>query len=255
MEPLAALPAVRNDELDWDRFNPGSYRAHNYRILRDDDRQIVTRVRNFMADSGVGPHARGVDIGPGANLYPSLAMLPFCDRLDLIEISAANVRWLRRQGRWWHRFDRRWNPFWAVYTENAVYKDYAAGRKPMVEFGRKAVISQGSVFRLPRAEWDMGTMFFVACSLSTDLNEFHDAVHGFVGSLKPKAPFAAAFMTKSNGYYVAGQWFPAVPIDDVTVKRSLNDVAYDVRIDPIDSSDPLRPDVGMLLATGRAQGT
>jgi hypothetical protein len=104
------------------------------------------------------------------------------------------------------------------------------------------------------AEWDLGTMFFVACSLSTDRTEFTRATHRFVHALIPDAPFAAAFMVNSRGYDVAGVWYPAVAIDAVEVEQCLASVAYDVRVDGIDTDNPLREDCGMVLATGRAIG-
>src|SRR5262249_40433173 len=116
----------RNDEVDWDTFDSTWYRSHNYGKVRPEDREIVQRIRDFFAESFADnpppTGARGLDVGPGSNLYPSLAMLPFCDHLDLWEHSAANVRWLRRQQRWWHRFDRRWNGFWRLFSENATYR-------------------------------------------------------------------------------------------------------------------------------------
>ncbi len=257
VQPEAASPTiVHNHDWDWDSFDPGSYRYDNYRTVRDDDRQIVELVRDFFVQAEVDPGGRAVDVGPGANLYPSLAMLPFCEQLDLIEFSAANVRWLRRRrGAFWARLDRSWDPFWRIYAARRAYREHARWVAPLAEFRRKATVRQGDVFELPKAEYNLGTMFFVACSLSTEVTEFRDAVNGFVRSLTPNAPFAAGFMTGSTGYEVAGRWFPAVPIDRAEVSRSFDHIAYDVEIQPIDGSHPLRPNVGMVLATGRASAT
>jgi hypothetical protein len=96
-------------------------------------------------------------------------------------------------------------------------------------------------------------MFFVACSISTELAEFQLAVHSFVQSLKADAPFAAAFMLESEGYDVGGERFPSVWIDMDEVRSTLAEVAYDVRVDPITSRVPLRQGYhGMCLALGRA---
>jgi hypothetical protein len=249
----AAPPGLRNDDFDWDAFDPEAYRARCYRTLRDDDRRIIESVRDFLACAGIGSRARGVDVGPAANLYPSLGMLPFCDRIDLLEYSMANVRWLREHLRW-PMSQQSWDPFWQVYAENRSYRQYADDHRPLAELGRRATVRQSNLFELPENEWDVGTLFFVACSCTTDLTEFDLAVRCFIRSLKRGAPFAAAFMSGSTGYEVAGRWFPGVPVDDVRVKRSLAKVAYDFTIEPIQSGKPLRPDVGMLLALGRAQG-
>jgi len=252
MEPPAVSPPTRNHEGLWDAFDSGAYSDENYSDLREDDRMIAEKVRDFFATCDLGPGVHGVDVGAGSNLYPSLAMLPFCDRLDLNEFSTSNVEWLRAEQR--DGFDPRWDKFWQIYTEHPVYARYAADHDPRVEFSHKAIISQGSIFALPTGEWDVGVMFFVACSLSTDEQEFRDAVHCFVRSLKAGAPFAAAFMTGSRGYCVADRLFPAVPIDMEAVTRSLEPVAYDLKVEEIVGDRPLRPGVGMLLALGRASG-
>jgi NNMT/PNMT/TEMT family protein len=245
---------VRNRDWDWDSFDPRSYFDDNYRTVRDDDRQIVEIIRDFFAAAKLPSGARGVDVGPGANLYPSFAMLPFCESLELLEFSAANVRWLRRRQRLLRaRIDHSWDPFWRVYAAHPAYRDQGRRYAPLVDFRRKATVRQADVFTLPSATYDMGTMFFVACSLSTEVTEFRQAVDRFVRSLTPEAPFAAAFMTGSSGYEVGGHWFPAVPIDEDEISRSFAGIVYDdLRIHPIDSRDPLRPNVGMVLATGRA---
>ncbi len=244
---------IRNGDLDWDVFKPRPYHAHNYLKLRDDDQQIVETTRDFFAASGLGTGAHGVDVGTGANLYPALAMLPFCGQIDLVERSGANVRWLRRQRAWWQRFDRRWTPFWRLYTRSPQYGAYDATHHYRADFSRKTTVQQSSVFDLPHATWDVGTMFFVACSISTELADFNTAVARFVRSLKNGAPFAIAFMTGSTGYDVGGEWFPAVELGVDNVERALASVAGDFTIHKIDSHDPLRPGVGMLLATGRAR--
>jgi hypothetical protein len=204
-------------------------------------------VRDFFGSATIGPAAHAVDVGAGTNLYPALAMLPFCTKLDLVEFSVANLGWLRRQI---SGYDDHWDDFWRIYAEHRAYAQLTA---PRAEWARKVAVARGSVFRLPTQAWDLGTMFFVACSLSTDKAEFHRAVHCFVGSLRPSAPFATAFMADSRGYFVADRWFPAVAIGVDDVAECLASVAYDVDIRLIDIGDPLRDGYsGMIVATGLA---
>jgi hypothetical protein len=262
VHPEAAPPAdvpkhVHNHEWNWDKFNSRRYFFDNYRKVGDDDRRIVEIVRDFFADAKLPSDAHAVDVGAGANLYPSLAMLPFCAKLDLLEFSRSNIRWLRRRRGWlrgwlWTKLDRSWNRFWRVYAENPRYWDYAPGRAPLGDFRRKAVVQKADVFELPKGEYHLGTMFFVACSLSTELTDFNEAVERFVRSLKPHAPFAAAFMTGSTGYEVAGRRFPAVRIYEADVSRSLEGIAYDVKAQEIRCRHPHRPGVNMVIVTGRA---
>jgi hypothetical protein len=235
--------------MNWDEFDSRFYCAHNYQTLRADDRQIVAKVRDFFATVELRPGARGLDMGPGANLYPSLAMLPFCETIDLREMSAANVRWLTS---WSRVFDRRWRPFWDVYAQNPVYRQHT--RYPRLQFRRKAQVTKASVFDPdPNGrKWQIGTMFFVACSLSTEEPEFYQAVECFLDALEPNAPFAIGFMTNSHGYQVADKWFPAVPVDEKEIRQSLKKVSKLVALERIETADPLRPEVGMMLATGRA---
>jgi hypothetical protein len=179
-------------------------------------------------------------------------MLPFCRRLDLWEFSTPNVAWLNEQVK---HFDDKWDDFWAVYQRNPVY---AVVDDPRARLSAIASVRRSNLFRLPRSTWDLGTMFFVACSLSSDIQEFHQATRRFVRSLKRGAPFAAAFMEGSDGYPVGDAHFPAVRIRTEDVAESLASVAYDdVVIERVTSGDhPLRDGYsgGMILAMGRAAG-
>jgi hypothetical protein len=240
-------PSASNKQVNWDRFDSEAYVAHNYRAVRDDDRQIMVIVRDFFAGQDLAPESRAVDVGTGANLYPALAMLPFCAHLDLWELGSANVEWIRRQI---PHFDDNWLDFWDVYRAQPAYRAVA---DPRAIFASRAEVHRASVFALPSRTWDLGTMFFVACSMSADLAEFRRAVHAFVTALKPGAPFAAAFMAESQGYHVGGEWFPAVAVDDAEVTAALAPVADGVRVERIDLGDPLRDGyAGMIVATGRS---
>jgi hypothetical protein len=242
-------PVPCNSDFDWDRFDSDWYYEHNYRSLRDDDHQIMVRIRDFFASSGV-THGSGVDVGAGSNLYPALAMMPFCDHIELREYSATNVEWLHRHVGY---YGPSWDPFWNVYRDNPAY---AAVTDPRDRLATVASIRQASVFDLPARSWDMGTMFFVACSLSNDMGEFQRAIDSFLGALRPGAPFAVAFMEKSKGYPVDGVWYPAVAIDQSTVDRALALGAYDIRTDRITTNNPLRDgyDGAMIISVGRARG-
>ena len=256
--PEEVRPPSRNAEFDWDHFDSDDYFNHNYRTLRDDDREIIGIVRDFFASADIRHNSRGLDVGSGTNLYPAFSMLPFCAAVDLCEYSTPNVEWLTREV---GGFGGNWDEFWKVYSERGQWAGIA---DPRPELARKATVTKANVFRLPPRHWDLGTMFFVACSLSTVMAEFRAAIDCFAGALKPDAPFAAAFMAKSTGYRVGHLWFPAVAVDAAEVERSLDPVAYDVDVREISMGAPLRegygikgeadePPVGMIVATGRAR--
>jgi hypothetical protein len=236
-----------NAQVDWSEFDSEIYEANNYRTLRDDDQQIIDKVRDFFAAADIAPNARGLDIGAGPNLYPALSMLPFCERIDLWEYSEPNLEWLRRQV---PSFESNWDRFWEELARDPAYARVSEPRRRLASV---AAVERGSIFDLPKRTWDVGTMFFVACSISTEIEEFEEAVHSFVQSLRADAPFAAAFMLESEGYDVGSGRFPSVWIDMDRVTSTLEDVAYDVHVDAISSRVPLRKGYhGMCLAVGRA---
>lgn len=259
-------PVVRNADVDWDRFNPDFYRDVNYRTFRDDDRKIVGIVRDFFAGSGLPVRqldeldaeaatgslatapVRALDVGTGTNLYPALSMLPFADQVRLFERGNQNVRWLRSQQHW---YDDLWEPFWRELAENAVYRSVD---KPRVMFRRKTEIDQGDLFELPADSYDLGTMFFVAESMSTEEKEFAAAVEAFVGALRPGAPFAAAFMENSQGYEVGGVDFPAFAVTVADVYAAMGTIATDVSAERVcpGTSGSLRTDhEAMIVVVGR----
>jgi NNMT/PNMT/TEMT family len=245
----------RNADYEWDEFDPVDYLKRNYAVLREPDRRIIGEVRKHF--SAVADHppsgTRGIDVGCGSNLYPALTMLPFCGEITLADHSESNVEWLASEV---ESYSTIWDPFW---NELAGSGPYTRIRDPRYEVYYKAKVQKGDLFELPRAYWDIGTMFFVAESISADREEFRRGTQRFVRALKPGRPFAAAFMAGSKGYEVGGHSFPAVEVDEGDVRDCLNDVAYevDIRVWPVDPNkhEPLREGYsGMILALGKAGG-
>lgn len=232
----------------WDSFDPASYHHEHYARLRDDDAQILALLADWFATADIPDHAHGVDVGAGANLYPSLAMLPHCRRITLIEHGAPNRRWLQRQVA---ALPPSWEPFWSTLTDQqpTIYKPL----HPATALAGRTDVCPGDIRTLLGRRWDVGTMFFVAESITQVRTEFAVAVRAFVRSLRPGAPFAAAFVTGSTGYTIAGVDFPAVAVQADDVAAALKTVAVDVELHQIEGLRPLRPGVGMLLATGRAR--
>jgi NNMT/PNMT/TEMT family len=249
---VGTLNRIYNRDFRWDRFNPEWYFHHNYDSLRQDDRLLLGWLRDeFVHRLKVDGSARdGIDIGPGANLYPALALAPFCETITLRDFAGPNVDWLRTEiGR---RFRPSWYEFWNVLCADERYKSVA---DPWTHLQERTRFEQGSVFDLPKNAYGIGTMFFVAESITCDFREFRRAVQSFVESLRPGAPFAAAFMKGSRGYQVDTESYPAVAIDTDRVKSCLAGVAYDCELRVIElheTDEPLRDGYdGMILATGR----
>lgn len=237
-----------NASCPWDEFDPEWYVEHNYRTLRDDDRRIIDWVQRFFAEVAdpKRPVLRAIDVGSGANLYPALSMLPYCQEIELRERGAQNVKWLTQEIQ---NYSDLWDQYWDVLTAEP-YRQIAHPRQAVKERVRAR---PGNLFDLGTGRWDMGTMFFVAESLTDRPREFQDAVGKFVGALKRNAPFAVAFMRGSTGYKVNKVRFPAVAVSRVDVEYCLEQIASEVQIKEISSDQWLRDGYkGMILAVGRA---
>ncbi|MBV8539200.1 MAG: hypothetical protein JO364_16290 [Pseudonocardiales bacterium] len=249
-----------NEEYAWNEFDPESYLAHNYLVVCDGDRKILEFARDFFvrafaADPG-RTGRRGIDVGTGSNLYPALAMLPFCDRVTLYEYSQANIDWLTRQrAAGWPSWSQVWVRFWRLLSQRSIYAEFAAF--PNVELAECVDLVTGSIFDLDASirRWDVGTMFFVAESITPRRSEFVAAVDNFLDALRQGAPFVIAFMENSVGYQVAGKHFPAVAVDCDDVRHCLDRRASDVVVERFDAGEnPLRDGYsGMIVACGRIE--
>jgi hypothetical protein len=241
---------IGNADFEWDDFDSTAYFAHNYGKLRADDAEIIKTVADFFEAShprsNPGLRARAIDVGAGANLYPALTMLPFAAEVVLYERAFTNRQWLQAQlnapcDSWWQ--------FWKQV--NAGRPAYETIRDPFDLLSRRASVVKGNIFSLRPGQYDMGTMFFVAESITHLYDEFVRATQSFVNSLRPRAPFAAAFMRNSSGYRVGNRSFPACSVDDHDVRQALGRVAHNVTIRTIDSYDLKDGYGGMMVATGR----
>ncbi|MFE9673234.1 SCO2525 family SAM-dependent methyltransferase [Streptomyces sp. NPDC006259] len=257
--PTAAAEKL-NADVPWDAFDPDEYIKRNYLEIQPVDRAILTRVRDHFTDHFMkhgGRGGSGIDVGAGPNLYPALAMLPWCGRITLLERSEWNLEYLRGQ---LSGYDANWDQFWEVLESGADGEGAAytgLGADPRARFGEAVgKPRRGSLFDLcgKKPAWDLGTMFFVAESITTSLEEFRRGVGCFMGALKGGAPFAAAFMEHSEGYSVGAQEFPARDIDEEEVRTVLGPyVEADMEVVCLDNPKQLvrHGYTGMILACGR----
>jgi hypothetical protein len=146
--------------------------------------------------------------------------------------------------------DPPWQQFWSLLQSSSPI--YQKIRDPESELKRKAVEpTKQSIFNLPKATWDVGTMFFVAESITARYSEFQTATRRFLLALKPGAPFVAAFMENSHGYPVGELRFPAVAISDRDVKRALRGIASGCEVHAVGSQKKFRDGYeGMMVVTG-----
>jgi hypothetical protein len=236
-----------NAAYNWNSFDAWDYLAHNYVSLREDDRRILELTRDFFVGRALPPSSHAVDVGTGANLYPALAMLPFCSRVSLLDYSAANIEWLRNEV---VGYSESWNAFWDVLTRREPYRSIGDPRAALRE---RAVVRQWDILEADGGrQWDLGTMFFVAESITTEPAEFQRALRDFCALLTPGAPFAVTFMENSTGYVVGGRMFPAVGIDETTVRAAFEGLSDDLVVyHPDKGVKPLRDGyTGMILVHG-----
>lgn len=258
--PMADVAAVQvqNADAPWNTFSSDHYWRDNYSKLQAEDQEIIRLVSRFFirAFAKRAPaRRRGIDVGSGTNLYPALLMLPWTEQILLTDFSASNVRWLCREvtqeSSGW-----AWQPFWRELHELEGYNGISEPRKHLREAcvcePGYAGIEQHSVFLLPEARWDLGTMFFVAESITEDREEFRAATASFVGALTPGAAFASAFMAGSYGYPVAGTRFPALPITPDDVKLRFTELGVDrLSVKLLRTSHRVRDGYeAMIVATG-----
>jgi len=236
-----------NADVDWDSFDSEAYFEHNYGHLRREDAEIIRIVADHFAKYGPQRwRANAIDVGSGTNLYPALTMLPFAGQVTLYERAFTNCTWLT--GQLVEPADS-WHQFWQSISDGR--SEYLQVAEPWELLHSRAEVVRGNVLALRPGQYDMGTMFFVAESITTRVDEFRRATRHFVGSLTSKAPFAAAFMRDSSGYIVAGKSFPACSITEKHVERCLAPLAYIEDIQVVDSSDLREGYCGMIVATGR----
>jgi hypothetical protein len=248
----AALGTVRpvtpepvEPKVNWDNFDSHAYWKHNYAALRKDDRLFLRKIRDFFGDvsASARPHTggwRGLDVGTGTNLYPALAMLPLCSKIELWEHGQQNYDWLQREV---PSYSTLWDPFWRELRAHPEYAEIGSARRRLAKAAR---VLKGNLFDLQTNHYHVGTMFFVAESITDRNDEFELAVRRFADSLRPKAPFAAAFMRNSAGYRISGHDFPALEIDVPDIQACLGDVA-DLTFETLEAYGP---GLGRPLRTG-----
>lgn len=242
---------VKNADVAWDAFDPIAYVDHNYRDLQAEDAEILHIIRDHFGDhfrrKDTGP-VRGVDVGAGANLYPALSMMPWCGEVSLVEHSTANVEYLKGQVA---SYGENWDQFWGALCEHEAYR--SLGFDPRVRFREVVKVEQGDIFGLERfgGPWSVGTMFFVAESMTGSPQEFAQGVACFMRALAPGAPFASAFMEHSMGYHVGDRFFPACDVGESEVRASLEPFVGDFKVQRLKSAAGVRDGYsGMILAYG-----
>jgi len=251
-----AVPTY-NADVSWEDFPSQDYWHRNYKEMLPPDKEIIRLVGSFFSET-FRSHARvqrAIDVGAGTNLYPALLMLPWAVQILLTDYSESNLRWMRGQimdddVAW------TWQPFWRELQALEGYNQVSEPRKQLrvacTGKGGQPAIEEYSVFDLPQAQWQLGTMFFFFYSISRDPREFAKAIGCFVGALEPHSPFAAAFMSGSEGYPLGNVTYPALPVTAHDIREHFTRLCVsELSVKELVTSQLVREGYeGMIVATG-----
>lgn len=204
-----AIGALGNSDYPWAKFDAESYFQHYYGDPHaDDDRVTHCAAQAIKGMPRSGNELDMIDIGTGPNLIPFLCASPRARSLTAWEFSASNIAWLETELKR-DALRPQWQHFWDV-SRSAYGPDWQLPDNPMAGLQAKSRVTRGSIFELPRAQWDVASMFFCAESITGQLDEFEAAISAFAKCVKPGGTLAAAFLVQSDGYEVGGRRFPAL---------------------------------------------
>jgi hypothetical protein len=243
-----------NADYPWTKFDSEAYFSHYYRELHPDDIEVIQRtVAALKAARPAGDRLSCVDVGTGPNLFPLLAAMPRAAQVTAWEYAPTNIEWLRNEMTA-PEMRRQLREFWDVIRQ-AWRPDYDLPAHPYPALQAKAALHQGSIFDLPARQWDAGTMFFCADSITQKMDEFERACTAYARSVKTGGTLACAFLLRSGGYEVAGQPFPVLRLTTPDVTAIFEKLAADLETHEIGMvEEEIRSGyLGMLFVTGRAR--
>lgn len=238
---------LRNRDADWDAWPVADYLAENYRRLHRADEAVIDHHSAVYAAIPAGSLDRTVEVGAGPNLYP-LAMAAAASRLvHAVEPSAASVAYLRGQLR--DGPDPTWDPFYArCRRRNPALPPSLAQALSRVR------VTRADAFALPEGRYALGSMNFVAESVTEDRAEFAAFCGAFARAVRPGGHLVASFMENMGRYSISGgrEW-PGVPVDSEKISEAFAPYTVDLVVRRIDA-DPDLPDwgyTGMVLLSAR----
>lgn len=240
------------EEDTHDQFDPDTYFAHYYREPHPDDDLVLRLTCEALKNAQPSRELETVDVGTGPNLYPLFAALPRARSLTVWEYSKTNVDWLRIELSG-DAMRPQWEHFWTVAREA-----YGSGpelpRNPIPELRRKTMLHEGSIFDLPKRNWDAATMFFCAEAVTTDQGEFDEACACLARCVKPGGTIVAAFLVNSASYELDGVRSPIMTLSEDSLRATFEKVANHVETRPIGIvKEEVRSGyTGMVLLTAKA---
>ena len=238
--------ATHNRDVAWDRFDTGGYVADNYATVHPLDRDIIAALSPHYAAIPAGSLASSLDVGTGPNLYPLMLAAAASRRLEALDCSTPNLRYLRRVCE--EGAGPSWRRFWSLCRAHNPALPPDAD-----EVLRRVTVRRGDAFALTPRRHDLVSMFFVAESVTGVAAEFEQLCRSFAGAAVPGGHLVAAFMAGMPSYELGGECLPSYPVDESAVRAALHGHADDLRLRrlPPDATLPYEHD-GVLLLTARA---
>jgi hypothetical protein len=244
---------------DWGDFDAdayaGTYFAH---ALSIEDQYILDSIMAELRSMQVPLQSwdRVADIGTGPNLYPGMSLAPFVrpksegGRLDLLEYSPANIRYLRDVLKRQHPHGRPGDCWERIEKGMAEESHHWEGAFRHVR--DKAQVVTGDLFDVEPHAYDALVAVFVAESMTDKLEVCERATRHMIDAVKPGGFLAIGFILGSQGYPAGGgTLFPAVAINLTDVERMFKDQKQ-IKISKAPGKANMRPGyTGVGLAIGR----
>lgn len=245
--------AKGNAAYQWDAFDSEAYFQHYYGEPHPDDDLVIELAAAALRQAEPkGEKLSIVDIGTGPNLIPFFSAFPRAAKLTAWEYAQSNVDWLKAELQR-DALRPQWRHFWDVARK--AHGDPSLPDNPLPALAAIADVQQGSVFDLPKAQWDAATMFFCAESITERLDEFEAACASFAQCVKPGGALVGAFLVRSGGYIVADRPFPVLHVSSETIAATFSAHATDVKAEHIGIVErEIRSGyAGFVLLTGKAK--
>lgn len=242
-----------NAAYQWDSFDSEAYFQHYYGDPHPDDDLVIELAAAALREAQPKDKKLSiVDVGTGPNLIPFFSAFPRAAKLTAWEYAQSNVDWLKAELKR-DTLRPQWRHFWDVARK--AHKDPSLPDNPLPALAAIADVRQGSVFDLPKAQWDAATMFFCAESITERPDEFEAACASFAQCVKPGGALVGAFLVRSGGYVVADRPFPVLHVSSETIAATFSKHAIDVKADHIGIVErEIRSGyAGFILLTGKAK--
>lgn len=209
-----------NNDYDWDSFDTESYQQQYKGGVMFEDRCLARAVTGALLELQVPLKSQtvGIDVGNGGVLRGPSLIAPFIRDDGVIvwsdygEPQLESARQIIKSG-------RRGNlGSWAEHQMHMGEVNSAAA-DAVWRACRLGTVRKQSIFNLPETVYDIAITCFVPESLTGSLAEWEEASGAFFKAVKPGHPAVMLFMAGSTGYASAGIQYPAVPVNELDVRK------------------------------------